>query len=130
MTILGLVLSLLSTPLATQQLEIHFLNVGQGDAAIVQEGGHTAIIDAGPSGISAFLTSFHIDTVDLVIASHPHADHIGGMPELLQSHVVRFYLDNGIPHTTAIYRRTLALHSKIGRMPHSLSKSRYTAGVQ
>ena len=97
----------LAPPLAAQQLEIHFLNVGQGDAAIVQEGGHTAIIDAGPSGIRAFLTTFHIDTIDLVIASHPHADHIGGMPELLQSHVVRFYLDNGIPHTTAIYRRTL-----------------------
>ena len=98
---------LLSLPLAAQQLEIHFLNVGQGDAAIIQEGGHTAIIDAGPSGIGVFLTTFHIDTIDLVIASHPHADHIGGMPELLQSHVVRFYLDNGIPHTTAIYRRTL-----------------------
>jgi competence protein ComEC len=107
MKILVLVLSLLSSPLAAQQLEIHFLNVGQGDAAIVQEGGHTAIIDAGPSGISAFLTTLHIDTIDLVVASHPHADHIGGMPELLQSHVVRFYLDNGIPHTTAIYRRTL-----------------------
>jgi len=107
MTTLGLILALLSSPLATQQLEIHFLNVGQGDAAIVQEGDHTAIIDAGPSGISAFLTTLHIDTIDLVIASHPHADHIGGMPELLQSHVVRFYLDNGIPHTTGIYRRTL-----------------------
>jgi len=97
----------LAPPLAAQQLEIHFLNVGQGDAAIVQEGGHTAIVDAGPSGISAYLTTLHIDTIDLVVASHPHADHIGGMPELLQSHVVRFYLDNGVPHTTAIYRRTL-----------------------
>jgi competence protein ComEC len=96
-----------SGSVAAQHLEIHFLNVAQGDAAIVQEGGHTAIIDAGPSGISAFLTTLHIDTIDLVVASHPHADHIGGMPELLQSHVVRFYLDNGIPHTTAIYRRTL-----------------------
>jgi beta-lactamase superfamily II metal-dependent hydrolase len=98
---------LFASPLASQGLVIHFLNVGQGDAAIVQEGGHTAIIDAGPSGISAFLTTFHIDTIDLVVASHPHADHIGGMPELLQSHVVRFYLDNGIPHTTGIYRRTV-----------------------
>jgi competence protein ComEC len=97
----------LAPPLAAQQLEIHFLNVGQGDAAIVQEGGHTAIIDAGPSGISAFLMTLHIDTIDLVVASHPHADHIGGMPELLESHVVRFYLDNGVPHTTAIHRRTL-----------------------
>jgi competence protein ComEC len=79
MTILGLVLSFLGSPLATQQLEIHFLNVGQGDAAIVQEGGHTAIIDAGPSGINGFLTTLHIDTIDLVVASHPHADHIGGM---------------------------------------------------
>ncbi|PYO87630.1 MAG: hypothetical protein DMD38_01270 [Gemmatimonadetes bacterium] len=104
---LGLILWFLTSPLAAQQLEIHFLNVGQGDAAIVQEGGHTAIIDVGPSGISAYLTTFHIDTIDLVVASHPHADHIGGMPELLRSHVVRFYLDNGIPHTTAIYRRTV-----------------------
>jgi len=103
----NLVVCFLAGPISAQQLEIHFLNVGQGDAAIVQEGGHTAIIDAGPSGINAFLTTLHIDTIDLVVASHPHADHIGGMPELLQSHVVRFYLDNGIPHTTATYRRTL-----------------------
>src|SRR6476661_7984809 len=95
--ILVIALWLFASPLAGQGLEIHFLNVGQG---------HAAIIDAGPSGINAFLTTFHIDTIDLVVASHPHADHIGGMPELLQSHVVRFYLDNGIPHTTAIYRRT------------------------
>jgi beta-lactamase superfamily II metal-dependent hydrolase len=106
---LGILLasSLLTATLSAQQLEIHFLTVGQGDAAIVQEGGHTAIIDAGPSGINAFLTIFHIDTIDLVVASHPHADHIGGMLELLQSHVVRFYLDNGIAYTTAIYRQTL-----------------------
>src|SRR5438067_2283889 len=89
------ILWLLATPLAAQ-LEIHFLNVGQGDAVIVQEGGHTAVIDAGPSGIGAFLRTLQIDTIDLVVASHPHADHIGGMPELLRSHVVRFYLDNGV----------------------------------
>jgi beta-lactamase superfamily II metal-dependent hydrolase len=102
------ILWLLASPLAAQQLEIRFLNVGQGDAAIVQEGGHTAVIDAGPLSIRAYLKSLHIDTIDLVVASHPHADHIGGMPELLQSHAVRFYLDNGVPYTTAIYRQTLA----------------------
>ena len=59
----------LAPPLAAQQLEIHFLNVGQGDAAIIQEGGNTAIVDAAPSGISAFLTTFHIDTIDVVVAS-------------------------------------------------------------
>src|SRR5881628_1025979 len=96
----ALLLGLLASHLAAQQLEIHFLNVGQG-------GGHTAVIDAGPSGIGAYLKSLHVDTIDLIIASHPHADHIGGMPDLLGTHVVRFYLDNGVPYTTAIYRQTL-----------------------
>ncbi len=107
-TALASLVALLATPLAAQQLEIHFLNVGQGDAAIVQEGGHTAVIDAGPSGIGAYLKSLHVDTIDLIIASHPHADHIGGMPDLLGTHVVRFYLDNGVPYTTAIYRQTMS----------------------
>src|SRR5437899_2402079 len=105
--ILIIALWLFASALSAQQLDIHFLNVGQGDAAIIQEGGHTAIIDAGPSGIGAYLKSLHVDTIDLIIASHPHADHIGGMPELLRSHVVRFYLDNGVPYTTGIYRQTL-----------------------
>ncbi|PYP18973.1 MAG: hypothetical protein DMD54_04085 [Gemmatimonadetes bacterium] len=90
-----------------QGAHVGFLNVGQGDAAIIQEGGRTAVIDAGPSGIGAYLKSLHVDTIDLIVASHPHADHIGGMPELLRSHVVRFYLDNGVPYTTGIYRQTL-----------------------
>ncbi len=99
---------LFATTLPAQQLEIHFLNVGQGDAAIIQEGRRTAVVDAGTTtGVGAFLQSFGIDTVDLLIASHPHADHIGGMPEVLQTHVVRFYLDNGVPYTTAIYRQTM-----------------------
>lgn len=107
--VLAFILCLLATPLVAQQLEIRFLNVGQGDEAIVQEGGHTAVIDAGTGvGIGGYLQTFHIDTIDLVVASHPHADHIGGMVDLLQSAVVRFYLDNGVPHTTAVYQRTLA----------------------
>src|SRR5436190_6726109 len=106
--LLAFIFCLLATPLSPQQLEIHFLNVGQGDAAVIQEGGRTAVIDAGPSGIGAYLKTLHVDTVDLIIASHPHADHIGGMPELLRSHVVRFYLDNGVPYTTAIYRETMS----------------------
>jgi beta-lactamase superfamily II metal-dependent hydrolase len=107
MTILGLVLSLLSSPLATQQLEIHFLNVGQGDAAIIQEGGKSALIDAGSAGVVSYLRQLEIDTLDLVVASHNHADHIGGITGVFGSTVVRFYLDNGVPHTTATYQRTI-----------------------
>lgn len=55
-----------------------------------------------------WLAAQGIDTLDLVIASHGHADHIGGMAEVLSRFVVRAYMDNGLPHTTATYRRTMA----------------------
>ncbi len=60
------------------------------------------------------MRTLQIDTIELLIASHPHADHIGGMPELFRSHVVKFYLDNGVPYTTAIYRQTLDAVSASG----------------
>jgi beta-lactamase superfamily II metal-dependent hydrolase len=105
-----LTLALLLAPaaLAGQQLELRFLDVGQGDAVVVREGGKTVLIDAGPSAhVVAQLRALGIDTIDLVVASHNHADHIGGMAAVLAGFAVRFYLDNGVPHTTATYRRTI-----------------------
>ena len=42
-----------------------------------------------------------------MVASHNHADHIGGMTAVLNGIVVPYYLDNGVPHTTATYQRTI-----------------------
>jgi beta-lactamase superfamily II metal-dependent hydrolase len=84
--------------------------VGQGDAALITTPeGRRILIDAGPrpDDVAALLASEGVDTLDLVIASHNHADHIGGMPEVLRRLVVRAYVENGLPHTTAIYARTL-----------------------
>lgn len=92
-------------------LQIIQLSVGQGDAALViTPEGKRVLIDAGPTetSILAHLRQFKIDTIDLLVASHNHADHIGGIPGVLGAVVVRAYLDNGIPHTTNIYARTLA----------------------
>jgi beta-lactamase superfamily II metal-dependent hydrolase len=103
---------LFAVPLPAQQLEIRFLSVGQGDAALILTPEHKAVlIDAGPIGspVERVLRSAHIDTVDLVVASHNHADHIGGMPEVLAGSAVKFYLDNGIPITTSAYRKTIRL---------------------
>jgi competence protein ComEC len=80
MNILVFSLWLLAGPLAAQQLEIRFLDVGQGDATLIREGGKTVLIDAGGSAsIATYLRSFGIDTIDLLVASHNHSDHIGGM---------------------------------------------------
>lgn len=86
-------------------VRVTFLDVGQGDAVLIQSPeGRTALIDAGPGvDVPSRLRGLGIDTLDLVIASHPHADHIGGMRQVLRAFPVRFYMDNGRPHTTATY---------------------------
>jgi len=101
-------LALLAAPLSGQQVELRFLDVGQADAILIREGGKTALVDAGGgAGVLAQLRALGIDTIDLLVASHNHADHIGGMTAVLGGTVVRFYLDNGVPHTTATYQRTI-----------------------
>lgn len=101
---------------AAQTLTLTFLNVGQADATLVlTPEGRTILVDAGgPPGVMAYLDELEIDTLDLVIASHNHSDHIGGMAEVLETVPVRFYLDNGVPHTTATYRRALTALEQSG----------------
>jgi len=96
-------------------LSIRQLDVGQGDAALITtpEGRHI-LIDAGPTAgaVADLLWKDGFDTLDLVISSHNHADHIAGMSEVFFSYVVRAYMENGIPSPTAVYRRTLAAVEK------------------
>lgn len=88
---------------------VHF-DVGQGDAALVitPEGRHV-LIDGGPEtdSVADLLRGMGVDTVDLVVASHNHADHIEGLPEVFVAFPIRAYVENGVPTTTAIYRRLL-----------------------
>ena len=90
-------------------IQITFLNVGQADAVVIRAPeGQTALIDAGRSNPLQLLNDLNIDQIDLLVATHPHADHIGGMTDVLNAIPVRFYMDNGQPHTTATYRRLLS----------------------
>lgn len=89
-------------------LEIVFLDVGQADAVLVRDpGGQVALIDAGRASLLDELRSMGVDRIDLLVATHPHADHIGGMQEIVETLPVRFYMDNGDPHTTATYARLM-----------------------
>ncbi|MDQ6886874.1 MAG: MBL fold metallo-hydrolase [Gemmatimonadota bacterium] len=99
------------------ELRLTQLDVGQGDAAlIVTPEGKRLLIDAGPSPSQLLdeLRRRHIDTIDLVVASHAHADHIGGMAAVLTGVTVRAYMDNGVAATTATYRNTLRALERSG----------------
>ena len=71
-------------------LHIYFLAVGQGDAAVVLCEGYAMIIDGGDSQHSAYIYSFlhntiEINHIDVMIASHPHMDHVGGLAAALNA---------------------------------------------
>ena len=89
--------------------EIIFFDVGQGDAVLIRSPeGRVALIDAGPSvEVLAKLRSLGVEAIDIAIATHPHADHIGGMADVIKVLPVRYYMDNGVPQTTGTYDRLL-----------------------
>lgn len=79
-------------------LEISFLNVGQGDAIYIKTpDGHDAIIDAGvDTSILRELSgamSFFDAEIDLVVATHPDLDHIGGLPDVFERFSVLAFLE-------------------------------------
>jgi beta-lactamase superfamily II metal-dependent hydrolase len=103
-----LLLGLTSGPaLAAQQLEIRFIDVGQGDAVLIRSGPHAVLIDAGlpDGGILPALRALQVDSLDLFIASHNHGDHIGGAAALLRSIPVGEYIQNDAPLGTPNQRR-------------------------
>jgi len=71
-------------------MRVHFIDVGQADSAFIELGnGQTMLIDAGRSGnastIVNYIKALQYETIDYVVASHPHDDHIGGMATVLDS---------------------------------------------
>jgi competence protein ComEC len=87
-----------------ESIRITFLDVGQGDAVLIRSPeGQTALVDAGWSSPVTSLRALDVDEIDLLVATHPHADHIGGMVDVINSIPVHFYMDNGQTHTTATY---------------------------
>jgi competence protein ComEC len=92
-------------------LRIVFLDVGQGDAALVRSpAGATILIDGGPDPdeVASRLSALGVRRLDVVVASHPHADHIVGLPAILSRFPVGLVLDPGCPDTSSIYRNLLS----------------------
>ncbi len=93
-----------------ESVRVTFLDVGQADAILIRSSeGQTALVDAGRSSPVPALKELGVEEIDLLVATHPHADHIGGMADVINSIPVRFYMDNGQPHTTATYQNLVSI---------------------
>lgn len=96
------------------KLRVTFLDVGQGDAALIQApGGEALLIDGEPSqaggDVAAALGAAGISRISLMVGSHPHEDHIGGLIRVLQSVPVERALDPGYAHGSTTQRTYLRL---------------------
>lgn len=91
--------------------QVHFINVGQGDATLIQTGRENILIDGGTrrSGniILAYLRQIGVHSLQAVVATHPDADHIGGLtPVINQMPVGQVYAPR-VSHTTNTYKQFL-----------------------
>lgn len=91
-----------------QLLEVHFIDVGQGDSIYIKtpENKHI-LIDGGPpeagKDVVTYLTEQGAHSIDLLIATHPHYDHIGGLIEVIEQIPIKQIVHTGIMHPTKTY---------------------------
>lgn len=110
---------------STGFLTVSFLDVGQGDSIFIEApNGKQLLIDGGKnnstlSELSEYI-NFQDKEIDVVLATHPHADHIGGLPEIFDRFSVLNFIDSGLAGEDNTYR---ALMEKV-----SLNGSKYIKG--
>ncbi len=98
------------TAISNGPLQVHFIDVGQGDAILIlAPDGQTMLIDGGDTdtGVVQYLKSKGIQHLNFVVATHPHSDHIGGLVQVLKAIPVDKVVTNGQAHTTSTYEHFL-----------------------
>jgi len=95
-------------------LRVTFLDVGQGDACVIELPGQTVLIDAGAAYdtldmgrtvVGPYLWDRGIRRLDYVIGTHPQLDHVGGLPWVFRSFEIGQYWGNGIARDEPFYER-------------------------
>ncbi|MEC5424156.1 MBL fold metallo-hydrolase [Virgibacillus sp. C22-A2] len=108
------------------EMQLHFINVGQGDSILIETPtGKTILIDGGPpkagKKVVSYLKEMQVEKIDLLIATHPDIDHIGGLPHVMEAVEVDQVLDSGKIHSTKTYARYIYQIRKQG-IPVKIAK--------
>ncbi len=99
-------------------MEVSYLDVGQGDSAYIRVNDFDILIDAGPKSDSdrllEQLKAKNIDDFEMIIATHPHEDHIGGMADVFQQYDVESFYMPSVTHTTKTFENMVKAVSNEG----------------
>ena len=100
----------------TENVTVHFINVGQGDAIFVDTPTLDMLVDGGSRAagetVVDYLQELNVTRIDIVVATHPHADHIGGLITVLTEYStsqIPLVIDSGYEATTVTYRDYITL---------------------
>jgi competence protein ComEC len=117
--VLAALVSYAAITMPGNELRVSFLNVGEGDAILIQKGSRQVLIDGGPSpqAISLELSRqmpFWDKTIDLVVLTHPHQDHLAGLIEVMRRYRVKQVLYPNLDYTSPSYDEWLRLIEERG----------------
>lgn len=103
---------------ASKNLIVHFINVGQGDSIYIKTAaGDDILIDAGNkdgSDVVSYLKKQKVKDIEVMISTHPDADHVGGLDEVLKAYKVKSVYAPKVSHTTQAFRDFLAAVKREG----------------
>jgi len=121
---LAVIVSAIAFSLPDEKLHISFLDAGQGDAILVQKSGKQILVDGGPSP-EVIMSSlgrtmpFWDRTIDLVVMTHPDADHIRGLLDVLERYIVKKVIYPDIKSESTLYHQFMRIlaEKNITNMP-------------
>ena len=106
------VVALASPTAIDEAMTIHFIDVGQGDSIFIDYAEFEILVDAGPKSAGSTVVNYinpYVDgNLDVVVATHEHADHIGGFPAVLNAYTADRIIDNGRTLDTKAYSEYIA----------------------
>lgn len=114
-------------------LNVHFIDVGQGDSTLLESNGHYMLIDAGENDkgkiVSSYLREQGVETLDYVIGTHPHSDHIGGLDIVIKDFNVEKVILPEKEHTTKTFEDVIDAVSEKGlKITKAVTGDTYTFG--
>lgn len=114
-------------------LEVHYIDVGQGDATLIKCGSHAMLIDGGNNNkgttVQLYLKKQGVESLDYVIGTHPDADHIGGLDVIVYKYNCDTVIMPDYEKDTKTYQELVdVIHDKNMKITYPVVGGQYALG--